>query len=78
MDSLKDILSHKDIEEPTEVSALREFVKQEYNIDPTIKVAANLITLYMPNASMSSLLRMRYHEIQRRCQLTRKLYIRIG
>lgn len=78
MDSLKDLLLHKNMDEPTEVTALREFVKQEFNITPEIKVQQELITVYMPNAAVASVLRMRYHEVRTRCQLTRKLYVKIG
>jgi len=78
MDSLKDILENKNLDEPTEVTSLRAFIKSEYNLDPTIKIQRDVITVYMPNASLATTLRMRYRELQTRCQLTRKLYIRIG
>lgn len=77
MDSLKDLLMNKDVEEPTELTALREFIRHEFQITPEIRLQQELITVYMPNAAAASILRMRYHEVKKRCQLTRKLYVKI-
>ena len=77
MDSLKDLLMQKNMDEPTEVAALREFIKSEFNVTPEIKVQQELITVFMPSAATASVLRMRYHEVKKRCQLTRKLYVKI-
>ncbi|MCA9348789.1 hypothetical protein KC878_01450 [Candidatus Saccharibacteria bacterium] len=77
MDSLKDLLLQKNMEEPTEVTALREFIRQEFELTPEIRIQPNMLTVYMPNAATASILRMRYYEVKTRCQLTRKLYVKI-
>lgn len=78
MDSLRDLLTQKEMDEPTELTSLKEFIKKEYNLQPVIKINPKAITVYMPNAAQAATLRMRYREINQYCQLTRKLYIRIG
>jgi hypothetical protein len=78
MDSLKDILVHKNLDEPTEVTALREYCQTQFNFTPKISVRKDAVWLYVPNGILATELRMRFPEINRRCQLTGKLVIRIG
>jgi hypothetical protein len=78
MDSLKDILAKKDIEEPTEITALKQYCKDEFNIQVRTAIKGGSIWLFAPNGILATELRMRLPEIQRRCQLTQKLVIRIG
>ena len=78
MDSLKDLLLKKDIEEPSELKSLREYCEQFFNFTPKLVDNKETITLYAPSGPAASELRIRQAEIQRRCQLTRKLFIRIG
>ncbi len=78
MDSLKDLLASKDLDEPTEVTALREYCESQFKFTPKISVKKEAIWLFVPNGILATELRMRFPEIQRRCQLTAKLVIRIG
>ena len=77
MDSLKDLLAVKDLDEPTEVSALRDYVQMLFHYVPEVKINAKTITVVVPNSKMASELRLRELEITRRCQLTKKLFIKI-
>jgi hypothetical protein len=78
MDSLKDILAKKDLDEPTEVTALKEYCQELFEFKPKITVRKDAIWLYAPNGVLATELRMRLPEINRRCGLTQKLVIRIG
>ena len=78
MDSIKDILTKKDLSEPTELVALREYCQKLLNFTPKISLKNNSIWLTVPNGILATELRMRSPEINRRCQLTQKLIIRIG
>jgi hypothetical protein len=77
MDSLKDILATKNLDEPTEVTALRDYVQQLYQFIPQVKISEKSITVVVPNSKMASELRLRQIEIERRCQLTKRLYVKI-
>lgn len=78
MDSLKDILTHKNLDEPTEVTALRKYCQDTFDFTPHIGIKKDALFLTVPNGILATELRMRIPEITRRCQLTRKLIIRIG
>ena len=78
MDSIKDILTKKDLSEPTELVALREYCQKLFDFTPKISLKNNSIWLTVPNGILATELRMRSPEINRRCQLSQKLVIRIG
>lgn len=78
MDSLKDILSTKNLDEPTELAALREYCQNLFNFTPKLSLNKNGIWMSVPNGILATELRMRLPEISRRCGLTQKLIIRIG
>lgn len=78
MDSVKDILATKNLDEPTEATALREYCQELFGVKPKISVKKDSIWMSVPNGILATELRMRQPEINRRCQLTKKLVIRIG
>lgn len=78
MDSLKDLLRQKDLDEPSELIALKNYCQENYQFEPKITVKNNLIWLYVPNGILATELRMRFPDIRARCGLTKKLVIRIG
>lgn len=78
MDSIKDLLATKDLDEPTEITALRKYCQKLFNFTPKISIKDSQIWLTVPNGILATELRMRQPEINRRCQLTQKLVIRIG
>jgi hypothetical protein len=78
MDSLKDLLQKKDLDEPTEITALKSYCLNAFSFEPKIKISSKEITLFTPNGIIATELRMRQKDIVKRCQLTKKLSIRIG
>ena len=78
MDLLKDLLAKKDLDEPTEVTALKEYCQELFNFTPKISLKDDCLWMSVPSGILATELRMRLPEIQRRCDLTRKLIIRIG
>lgn len=78
MDSVKDILATKNLDEPTEAAALREYCQELFDFKPKISIKKDTIWMSVPNGILATELRMRQPEINRRCQLTKKLVIRIG
>lgn len=78
MDSLKDLLVNKDLDEPTEITALKAYCQENFNFKPKINIKGENIWLMAPNGILATELRMRYPDIKQRCGLTKKLIIRIG
>lgn len=78
MESLKDILLEKNLDEPSDITALRNYYMQKFKTKPDIAITKNNIVLKVPNGKIASEIRGSILEIQRRCQLTKKLFIKIG
>jgi len=78
MDSLKDVLSKKNLDEPTEITALKQYCQEFYQFEPKITIAKDLLWLTVPNGILATELRMRQPEIITRCGITKKLRIVIG
>lgn len=78
MDSIKDVLAKKDLDEPSEVVALKEYCKDLFGLTPKISVKNDSIWMSVPTGILATELRMRLPEITRRCNLTKKLIIKIG
>ncbi len=78
MDSLKDLLTVKNLDEPSEVTALREYYKTLFKDIPTIKLSERNITLIVPNGKIATEIRARTIDIERRCQFTKRFVVRVG
>lgn len=78
MDSIKDLLVKKDLDEPTEITALKAYCQEQFNFTPKINIKNDLIWMLVPNGILATELRMRYPQIKKRCDLTKKLIIRVG
>ncbi len=78
MQSLSDILSNRSFDEPTEITALRNFVQDRYDVTPNITVNQDYIVLRVPSAGLATNLKMEQLQIARFCKLTKKLVIRTG
>lgn len=78
MDSLKDLLNNKDLDEPSEITALRNYCQETFNFTPKINIRGDKIWLMAPNGILATEVRMRFPEIKQRCGLTKKLIIRTG
>ena len=78
MESIKVLLASKNLDEPTEIAALREYCQNLFNFLPEISIKNDCIWLKVPNGIIASELRMRITDIQMRCGLTQKLVIRIA
>lgn len=78
MESIKDLLISKDLDEPTEISALREYCLKQYKFTPKISIIKGCLWLFVPNGILATELRMQTRDIIKRCGITTKLVIRIG
>ena len=78
MDSIKDLLAKKDVDEPTEVTALKHYCKQQFNFTAKISLRTDILWLSVPNGILATELRMRQTDIITRCGITKKFRIKIG
>jgi hypothetical protein len=78
MDSLHNILSHKDFDEPPEMSSIKKYVQDEFQTTVSVLIRDKDIVIGVPNAALASTLRMRVPDIKRRCQVDKRLTFRIG
>ncbi len=78
MDSLFNILSHKNFDEPPEAASIKKFVYDEYKTDVGVTVRAHDISIQVPSAALANTLRLRAPELMRRCQIDKKLIFRIS
>ena len=78
MDSLHNILSNRNFDEPPEVASIKKYVEDEFHTKVSVTVREKDIIVGVPNGALASTLRMRSPEIKRRCQLDKRLVFRIG
>ncbi|MCU0667446.1 MAG: hypothetical protein MUF85_02410 [Patescibacteria group bacterium] len=78
MDSLKDLLVKKNLDEPTEISALRAYCEEIFNVTPKISINGDILWCKVPNGIIATELRMRQLDVVSRCGITKKLRITIG
>ncbi|HET7673169.1 MAG TPA: hypothetical protein VFK11_01490 [Candidatus Saccharimonadales bacterium] len=78
MDSIKDVLTHKDFEQPDEIQQIKQFVKSKFNEEPAVKITKNNIIISVSNASLAGALRMHMHHLAKELRTEKKLLLRIG
>ena len=78
MDSLNNILSRKDFDEPPEVQAIKKYVQDSFKTEVSVMVREKDIVIGVPSAALANTLRLRSPDMKRRCQLDKRLTFRIG
>lgn len=78
MDSISKVLLGKDFDEPTEISSIKRYVQDEFKTSVQVQSRERDLIIIVPSAALASSLRLRLPELKRRCQLTKRLVIRIG
>ncbi len=78
MDSLNNILSLKDFDEPPEVQGIKKYVQEAFQTKVSVMVREKDIIISVPSASLANTLRLRAPEMKRRCQVDKRLVFRIG
>ena len=76
-DSLLDILSRKDFEEPPEIKAIKRFVEEHFHESVEVIVRDREIIITSPSAALAGTLRLRVREIQKSAGTTKRLILRI-
>lgn len=77
-DSLADILGRKNHSTPSEITALKAFIEQEYNQEVGLSMNKTQIVIVVPNGSLATTLRMRLPDLQKTARTKLRIVIRIG
>jgi hypothetical protein len=65
MDSLNDILAHKDFDEPEEAVTVKAYVRQEFNESVAVIVHEREIIIAAPSAALANTLRLRTLDLRK-------------
>jgi len=77
-DSLFSILSGKNFDEPPEVASIKKYVKETLKADVSVMIREKDIVVIASSAALANTLRLRGPDMKRRCQLEKRVIIRIG
>ena len=78
MDSLANLMKDRKPQEPPQLKALRDYVKNNHNSEIKTSISQFGYTIIVPNAPLASTLQMEVPKIKVSCNLDKKLFIRIG
>ncbi len=75
--SLADLLANRDFDEPSEIKAIKEYVRETFESDVEIQLRDKEIVITSTSASLANSLRLKTTELKKRAQTTKKLIFRI-
>lgn len=78
MDELKDLLEGRETNEPPQILALKNYVKNYHGIEVKILSRQNHYLLKVPNASIAQTLQFEVVKISELCRLDKRLVIHIN
>jgi len=78
MDSLNDILSRKNFDEPAEASAIKKYVREQFDEAVAVTVREREIIIAAPSAALAGTLRTRVVALQRLIGEKKRLVFRVG
>jgi hypothetical protein len=76
-DSIADLLSKRDFEEPPEVRIIKDFIRKRFDDDVSVSIQQHQIIIGVPSSALAGALRMHLHELKRLCTTDKRLLIRI-
>lgn len=76
-DSLFDILSNKNFDEPPEMAAIKQYVQEHFQVDIEVLLRERDIQLTVPSAALASTLRFHIRQLQQAAKTKKRLVIRI-
>lgn len=78
MDSLLDILKHKDYDLPPEVAAIKQYVRQEFQAEVEVLMREKDIVIAGRSSALIGSLRLRGPQIKKAASTTKRLVFRVG
>jgi hypothetical protein len=78
MDSIAELLGKFDHSEPPEISAIKKYIRAQFQAEVGVALHPNTIVITVRSASLAGAIRMHLLDIQKNAQTDKKLIIRIG
>lgn len=76
--SINDLLSNKNFQEPPELKLIRDFVNEQIGIMPRLKITPEAYVIIMPSAAAAGSLRAHLFKLQEHPDIKKRLLVRIG
>ncbi len=78
MDSLFDILKHKDYDLPPEIAAIKQYVRDEFNEEVEVLLREKEIVIIARSSGLIGSLRLHSPKIKKAAQTDKRLSFRVG
>ncbi len=79
MDSLNNLLSNRNFDEPPEVASIKKYMMDEFQTKVSVQARERDIIVSVPSAALAGTLRLRSPELKRRCSIKdKRIVIRIA
>lgn len=78
MDGLNDILSRRDFDAPSEVRAIKDYVRRYYDSNVSVTMQTHAIVIAARSASLIGSLRLNLPKLQAAANTEKRIILRIG
>lgn len=78
MDSLQDLLGRYSPKEPSEVTALKRYISDEFGAESNVGLHGETLVITVASASLANALRLRLPALKRTANTKRKIMFRIS
>ena len=77
VDSISDLLSRKDFDEPPEMAAIKSFIKETFDEEAEVMVRERDIVITVRSSSLANALRLKTNELRKQADTQKRLIFRI-
>jgi hypothetical protein len=78
MDSLQELLGRYSPKEPTEITAIKRYISEEFHSKAKVGLHGETLVITVGSASLANALRLRLLTLQKVANTTKKIMFRIG
>lgn len=76
-DSIGSLLANRQIEKPSEIEIIQDFIANKFNVTPAVTVQDSQIIISVKGSALAGALRPFLHNIQQLCHTEKRLVLRI-
>lgn len=77
-DSIADLLSKRDFDEPPEVRIIKDYVRKQFNVEVSVTIQQQYILIGVSSSALAGALRMHLHDLKKLTVSNKRLVIRIA
>jgi hypothetical protein len=78
MDSLYDLLSSKNFDEPPQIAAIKDYIRTKYNAEASVTMRENDILVVIKSSSLASRLRFDMPKLKESAKTDKRIVLRIN